>query len=75
MFKNKTYPENGAFEMYFYVRGERTSVIIDDRIPIINLDETYTTPYPAVNSKPSPQGAWWLVLLEKAFAKLNVNYT
>ena len=25
-------------------------------------------------NKPSKQGAWWLVILEKAVAKLNVNY-
>ena len=24
---------------------------------------------------PSPAGAYWLVILEKAMAKLNVNYT
>jgi len=61
--------------MYFYVRGEKVSVIIDDRIPVLNLGDNYTTPYPPINSKPSPAGAWWLVLLEKAFSKLNINYT
>jgi len=25
-------------------------------------------------NEPSPDGAYWLVILEKAFAKLNVNY-
>lgn len=40
---------------------------IDDRLPVLDND----TP---VNARPSPQGAWWLVLLEKAFAKLNLNY-
>jgi len=61
--------------MYFYVRGDRVSVIIDDRIPVLNLDDRYAHPYPPVNSKPSPAGAWWLVLLEKAYSKLNINYT
>ena len=61
--------------MFFYLRGERVSVVIDDRIPVLDLGDNYTTPYPPVNSKPSPAGAWWLVLLEKAFAKINVNYT
>jgi len=27
-----------------------------------------------INSRISQDGAWWLVLLEKAMAKLNVNY-
>ena len=27
-----------------------------------------------LNNAPSPTGAWWLVMLEKAYAKLNVNY-
>jgi len=27
-----------------------------------------------LNNSPSPTGAWWLVMLEKAYAKLNVNY-
>lgn len=27
-----------------------------------------------VNARPAPNGAWWLVLLEKAYAKMNLNY-
>ena len=30
--------------------------------------------YKPVNSDVSPNGAWWLPILEKAYAKLNVNY-
>jgi hypothetical protein len=61
--------------MYFYLRGEKVSVVIDDRLPVLDLGPGYVTEYPTVNSHPSPAGAWWLVLLEKAFAKVNVNYT
>lgn len=75
IFNNTEYSADGAFEMYFYVRGERVSVIIDDRIPVLDLGARYVTQYPPINSKPSPAGAWWLVLLEKAFSKLNINYT
>jgi hypothetical protein len=75
IFGQSEYSDDGAFETYFYVRGEKKTVIIDDRIPVLDLGTRYTTPYPPVNSKPSPAGAWWLVLLEKAFAKLNINYT
>lgn len=75
MFTNTEYPSDGALELKFYIRGERVSVVIDDRIPVLDLGDDYTTPYPPVNSKPSAHGAWWLVFLEKAFAKLNINYT
>ena len=27
-----------------------------------------------MNAGVSPNGAWWLVILEKAYAKWNVNY-
>lgn len=75
MFVNTEYSTDGAFEIYFYVRGEKVSVTIDDRLPIMNYPPGYSTVYPTLNSHPAPSGAWWLVLLEKAFAKLNGNYT
>ena len=40
---------------------------MDDRIGV----DTRGTPYAA---RPSTAGAWWMVLLEKAMAKFNVNY-
>ena len=80
MFKNVKladdyYSSDGSFEIEFYIRNEKVSVIIDDRIPVLNLGKNYNVQYPPVNSKPSPQGAWWLVLMEKAYAKMNMNYT
>ena len=51
-------------------------MIVDDRIPVLNHDYHYHHPYPVVNNGPSHYGnAWWLVILEKAMAKLNINYT
>jgi hypothetical protein len=42
---------------------------------VLNLGDGYMHPYPPVNSSPSKYGsAWWLVILEKAMAKLNINY-
>jgi len=41
MFKNTEYSNDGAFEMYFYIRGEKVSVIIDDRIPVLDLGSNY----------------------------------
>ena len=40
---------------------------IDDRVP--TMDNNWP-----VNARPSPNGAWWVVLLEKAYAKLSLNY-
>jgi len=42
-------------------------ITIDDRLPLLENG----TP---VNARPSSQGAWWLVILEKAYAKMNLNY-
>ena len=50
-----------------YFMGEPITITIDDRLPILDNG----TP---VNARPSPQGAWWLVILEKAYAKYNVFY-
>jgi calpain-15 len=75
LFTNKEYSSDGAFEIHFYIRGEKVSVIIDDRLAVINYGEEYQNPLELINSRPSPNGAWWLVLMEKAYAKLNVNYT
>ena len=70
IFKNKEYPEEGIFELTFKVKGIDTSIVIDDRLP----RGTYSLwPKPAA-SKPSTDGAWWTPIIEKAFAKLNVNY-
>jgi len=71
----RDYNANGAFQMFFYVRGEKVAVHIDDRIPLRVFGPGYKTYYYWLNNGASQDGAWWLVLLEKAFAKLNVNYS
>lgn len=47
---------------------------VDDRIPVEWYGSGYEKPFLYLNNGPSPTGAWWLVMLEKAMAKLNVNY-
>jgi len=37
IFANTAYPTDGAFEVYFHVRGLKVSVVVDDRIPVLNL--------------------------------------
>ena len=66
----ETYSEDGVFRVRFFVRGEPVNVIVDDRIPAHNY-----APYGFLNNRPSRADAYWLVILEKAMAKLNVNYT
>lgn len=65
--KNANYTKSGAFELQFFVNGLPQSVVIDDQLPMLN--ETM----PA-NTGPSLAEGWWLPLLEKAYAKLNVNF-
>lgn len=52
-------------------------MLIDDRLPIYEgKDKKYSdfgTKTP-VNSGSSKHGAWWLPILEKAYAKFNQNY-
>lgn len=54
--------------MNFYAGGKWQPIVIDDLLPVDVQGHL-------VNAKPSKisQG-WWLPLLEKAYAKLNVNY-
>jgi len=61
--------------VWFEIRGEWVFVTIDDRLPTIDWGEGYNPQYQLINSSVPPSGAWWLVLLEKAYAKLNINYT
>lgn len=71
------YTKNGAFQVRLFIRGEPVNVVIDDRIPYRNItpDIYYPPFFPPLNDKPSKQDAYWLVILEKAMAKLNVNFT
>jgi len=69
------YNDDGAFQMNFWVRGKLVGVHIDDRIPLTNYGPGYRDQYWWINNRVSYDGAWWLVLLEKAMAKLNVNYS
>ena len=67
LFTTTDYPFEGIFESNFYVKGYKTTVIFDDRLAVLTNGKP-------VNSRQSESSAWWLVLLEKAYAKLNVNY-
>ena len=52
--------------MKVYVKGRPEDVTVDDLLPTYNNKVAF--------AKPTDDGAWWLPLLEKAYAKVNINY-
>jgi calpain-10 len=66
MFNQTTYNEEGIFTIRAFVKGRPEDITIDDYFPVYSHQPAF--------AKPSPDGGWWLPLLEKAFAKVHVNY-
>ena len=66
IFTNEEYPDEGIFELTFYLKGEPIKVIIDDQVP--------TAENAAIHAQMSLSRAWWMIILEKAYAKLNMHY-
>lgn len=66
IFVQNSYNKEGIFALNLYVKGKPTVVTVDDKLPF-----TSSTP---LFAKPSPDRGWWLPILEKAYAKINVNY-
>lgn len=72
LFTNTMYPSSGLFMVTFWRLGDPVKVVIDDRLPLLpNPTGRYVDQF--FNSKMSPNGAWWAVLIEKAYCKMNVN--
>lgn len=67
LFTDQKYTESGVFEIKLFLNGKWRKVIIDDRLAMLKSDLP-------VNAGPSQSQGWWLPLLEKAYAKMNVNY-
>lgn len=66
LFVQDSYNSEGIFAINLYVKGRPQVITVDDQLP-------FTTSQPLF-AKRSGDGAWWLTLLEKAYAKVNVNY-
>ena len=64
---NDSYDKNGAFRFNFWVKNKWHGVNIDDRLPANWSGKPYSTGR-------SLNGAWWMPLMEKAYAKLDQNY-
>lgn len=67
LFKEHTYPESGVFVIELFLNGQHRQVMVNDLLAMLRDDVP-------VNARPSLGGGWWLPLLEKAYAKVNVNY-
>jgi len=72
LFNTDKYTTTGHFILNLYVKDHGTNVAIDDRIAVKLYDGK--TKFNFLNSQASHDDAWWLVMLEKAFAKMYVNY-
>ena len=69
---NDSYDEKGAFRFFFWVKNKWESINIDDRLPA-KKDYISNKWMPWMTTR-SKQGAWWMPLMEKAYAKLDQNY-
>jgi len=48
------------------VKGRPEDITVDDLFPVYSHQSAF--------AKPSVDGGWWLPLIEKAYAKVHVNY-
>jgi hypothetical protein len=64
-FGTKKPRRDGRYEFQFYRYGQWISIVIDDRIPLVEGNTIYVR---------SPTKHWWPLLLEKAIAKLYTLY-
>lgn len=60
----------GIYRFYFWIKNGWYGINIDDRLPVRSWGRGYK---PWATDK-SSNGAWWMPLLEKAYAKLDQNY-
>lgn len=77
VFTNKEYSAEGVFEVTVYLKGSPIKEVVDDRLPVRAGTNPRYTNYGVqspINSKMGENGGWWLPILEKAYAKFNVNY-
>ena len=67
---DRAYNQQGIFRFNFWVKNQWVSVNVDERVPV----KEWGWDWIPWATNPSKQGAWWMPLLEKAYAKLNQNY-
>ena len=66
--KNK---ENNYFEVFTYINGYKSKIIIDDKFPFIENKENIELAFCRINDKTNNI---WPLILEKVWAKINSSY-
>ena len=67
-FRTSTYSQIGYYEIVLFIDGQWQIVIVDDNIPYNKQKNSFAFAYSKDNSI-------WVMLLEKAWAKINGGYT
>lgn len=69
------YNKGGIFRYYFWIKDQWIAINVDDKLPVrykySNSDEHFLTLF----AGKSKNGAWWMPLFEKAYSKLNGEYS
>lgn len=66
MFSQKRFTPEGIFTIKAFVKGRPEDITVDDLFPVYSHQPAF--------AKPTIDGGWWIPLIEKAFAKVHVNY-
>ena len=66
MIAQSKYNDEGIFTIKAFVKGRPEDITVDDRLPVYSHQPAF--------AKQTSDGGWWLPLIEKAFAKVHVNY-
>lgn len=66
IFIQQAYVKEGIFAMNLFIKGKPTVITVDDRLPSNGASPFF--------AKKSSDSGWWMPILEKAYAKINVNY-
>lgn len=83
VFAGREKDSQGFYVFKFYVMGVEKYAVVDDRLPTKDAEEIYGpgysfsstgSRYGTFMSGVSENGAWWLPILEKAYAKLTKTY-
>jgi len=78
LFKNHNYDKNGIFRIKFWQKGQWHWMNIDDRLPVVKkwkkISGRWRKVWAAMADGMSRNSAWWMPLMEKAYAKFDQTY-